>query len=254
MPHGDLPPDLRLHHEPRRTNVGWREQRRRWRRRLLWGGVVAVGLSVPLVILALVGLPHVFRMPLVRNVMARGATGTPPTLDAPTFTSAFALVTGTPLTEGNHVEVLSNGDETYMRLWRDLRSARRSITVQMYYIGPGSVADSVGRILAERARAGVAVFFLYDAFGAQTIPPQLLDTLRIAGVRVAAFRPIRWYALDRASHRTHIRGVVIDATIGYTGGSGSTTNGWAAAGDQESGARPTRGSKAPPRHSSRQRS
>jgi cardiolipin synthase len=182
--------------------------------------VVAVGLSVPLVILALVGLPHVFRMPLVRNVMARGATGAPPALDASTFTSAFTLVTGTPLTAPNRVEVLSNGDEIYARLWGDLRSARRSITVQMYYAGPGAVSDSVVRILGERARAGVAVFFLYDSFGAETFPAQLLDTLRVAGVRVAAFRPIRWYALDRANHRSHIRGIVLDATIGYTGGFG----------------------------------
>ena len=199
---------------------GWPEQRRRWRRRLLWGVVAAIGLSVPLVVLALVGLPHVFRMPLVRNVMARGATGAPPALDAPTFTSAFTLVTGTPLTAPNRVEVLSNGDEIYARLWGDLRSARRSITVQMYYAGPGAVSDSVVRILGERARAGVAVFFLYDAFGAETFPAQLLDTLRVAGVRVAAFRPIRWYALDRANHRSHIRGIVIDATVGYTGGFG----------------------------------
>ena len=116
--------------------------------------------------------------------------------------------------------MLSNGDDTYVRLWQDLRSARRSITVQMYYAGPGSVLDSVGHILAERAHAGVAVFFLYDAFGAQTLPPPFLDTLRAAGVRAAAFRPIRWYALDRASHRTHIRGIVIDGSIGYTGGFG----------------------------------
>lgn len=175
---------------------------------------------MPLLVLALVGLPHVFRMPLVRNVIARGATGAPPALDAPAFTSAFALVTGMPLTGGNRVEVLSNGDETYARLWQDLRSARRSITAQIYYAGAGSVLDSVAYILAGRARAGVAVFFLYDAFGAQTLPPQFLDTLRVAGVRAVAFRPTRWYALDRASHRTHIRGIVIDATLGYTGGFG----------------------------------
>lgn len=116
--------------------------------------------------------------------------------------------------------VLSNGDETFARLWQDLRAARRSITVQMYYAGPGAVVDSVTRILAERRRAGVAVFFLYDAFGAQTFPPELIDTLRIAGVRVAAFRPIMWYSLDRANHRSHIRGIVIDGMVGYTGGFG----------------------------------
>lgn len=159
-------------------------------------------------------------MPLVSNVIASGSGGAPPAADAPSFPSAFALVTGTPLTAPNEVMVLSNGDETFARLWQDLRAARRSITVQMYYAGPGAVVDSVTRILAERRRAGVAVFFLYDAFGAQTFPPELIDTLRIAGVRVAAFRPIMWYSLDRANHRSHIRGIVIDGMVGYTGGFG----------------------------------
>lgn len=175
---------------------------------------------MPILFLALVGLPHLFIMPTVRTVVARATGGERLYLDAATFPATFALTTGTPLTPLNQVDVLSNGNETYPRLWEDLRSARRSITVQMYYGGPGSVSDSVVSILAERSRAGVAVFFLYDAFGAQTLPRRLLDTLRIAGGRTAAFRPVRWYALDRANHRSHIRGIVIDGTIGYTGGFG----------------------------------
>lgn len=194
--------------------------RKWWRSGYLWAGLAALVLSAPLVFLVLVGLSHVFRAPLVRNVMARGATGAPPALGAPGFASAFALVTGVPLYGGNRVEVLSNGDETYARLWQDLRSARRSITVQMYYAAPSAVSDSVASILAERARAGVAVFFLYDAFGAGTFPLKLIEKLRSAGVRIAVFRPIKWYALDRANHRSHIRGIVIDATVGYTGGFG----------------------------------
>jgi cardiolipin synthase len=183
-------------------------------------GLVVILVTAPLILLALVGLPHVFRGPVVRTVMVDGVTGAAPALGDPAFASAFELVAGTRLTTGNNVEVLSNGDGTFPQLWRDLREARRSITVQMYYAGPGSVLDSAVHILAERARAGVAVFYLYDAFGAQTTPPRLLDTLRAAGVRVAAFDPIRWYALDRANHRSHIRGIVVDGTIGYTGGFG----------------------------------
>ncbi len=174
----------------------------------------------PLLVLALVGVPHVFRGPLVRIVMKADATGRAPALGDPAFDAAFELVTGARFTAGNSVEVLSNGDETFSRLWHDLRAAQRSITMQMYYTGPGAVIDSTVRILAERARAGVPVFYLYDAFGAQTTPAPLLDTLRAAGVRVAEFAPIRWYALDRANHRSHIRAIVIDAAVGYIGGFG----------------------------------
>lgn len=191
-----------------------------WRRRTLWGSVIVALIVAPLFTFALVGLPHVIRKPLIRNVMARGAAGATPEFSAAEFPSTFALVTGTPLTAGNSVQILSNGEETFPRLWQDLRGARRSITVQMYYTGTGQILDSVARIVAERSRAGVAVFLLYDAFGAQTMPDYILDTLRAARVNVAAFRPIRWYALDRASHRSHVRGIVIDGSIAYTGGFG----------------------------------
>lgn len=190
------------------------------RRRIAWAAVILMIVGIPLVLVAIVGLPHLLRQPLVRNVIAREAGGEPPDVTSAHFAPAFTLLTGAPLTAGNAVEVLANGDATFARLWGDLRSARRSITVQMYYAGPGAVADSVTQILAERARAGVDVYFLYDAFGSQDLPQRYLDTLRAAGGRVAEFRPVRWYALDRASHRSHVRGVIIDGAVAYTGGFG----------------------------------
>ena len=199
---------------------GWPAQLRRIRRRIAWAAVILLIVGIPLVLFALVGLPHLFRGSLVRNVIAREPGGEPPDVASAHFAPAFALLTGTPLTPGNAVEVLANGDATFPRLWADLRSARRSVTVQMYYAGPGEVADTATRILAERARAGLDVYFLYDAFGAQDLPPRYLDALRAAGVRVAEFRPVRWYALDRASHRSHVRGIIVDGAVAYTGGFG----------------------------------
>ncbi len=199
---------------------GWPTRLYRLRRRIAWATIILLVVSIPLVLFALVGLPHLFRGGLVRNVTARETGGNRPGVTSLHFTPAFALLTGAPLTSGNAVKVLTNGDGTFSPLWSDLRSARRSVTVQMYYAGPGVVADSATRILAERARAGVDVYFLYDAFGAQDLPARNLDTLRSAGVRVAALRPIRWYSLDRASHRSHVRGVIIDGAVAYTGGFG----------------------------------
>ena len=128
------------------------------RRRLVWVTIVLLVVSLPLVLFALMGLPHFFRGPLVRNVIAREAGGEPPAVASAHFAPAFALLTGTTLMAGNTVEVLANGDATFPPLWRDLRSARRSITVQMYYAGPGAVADSATRILAERARGRRRLF------------------------------------------------------------------------------------------------
>lgn len=190
------------------------------RNRLLWLVIVVLVVSIPVLLFAMVGLPHVFRSAQVRDVVALEADGKAPGVASAHFAPSFALLAGTPLTAGNAVEVLANGDATFRRLWDDIRSARRSITVQMYYARPGEVADRLSRILIERARAGVDVFFLHDAFGTQDLPPGYFADLRSSGVRVAVFRPVRWYTLDRSNHRLHVRGIVIDGAIAYTGGFG----------------------------------
>ena len=84
-------------------------------------------------------------------------------------------MTGAWLAPGNRVEVMLNGDGTYARLWDDLRSAQQSITLQLYYGAPGRMADTLGQILRERAKAGVRVFVLYDAFGTVDIPAEHRD-------------------------------------------------------------------------------
>jgi cardiolipin synthase len=53
------------------------------------------------------------------------------------------------------------------------------------------MADMLGQILRERAKAGVRVFVLYDAFGTVDMPTKHRDELRAAGIIVAPFRPIR---------------------------------------------------------------
>ena len=210
---------------PRSTTVpeglrAWPERWGRAQRRLGWAVAILLVASIPLAALVLAGLPHVFRTPLVRNVMTHQVDASLPGVSDPAFAQTLTLLTGTTLTAGSAVEVLSNGEGTFGRIWDDLRVARRSITVQVYYAAAGTVVDRTTQVLAERARAGVKVYFLYDAFGAQGFPPRNLELLRASGVKTAEFRPLRWYTVDRANHRSHVRGVVIDGTVGYAGGFG----------------------------------
>jgi cardiolipin synthase len=176
--------------------------------------VVGIG-----VVAAIIGLLFITRGTAVRRVRGIGGDGAPISPAEPAFPLAVALLTGTPIVLGNRVELALNGDGTYPRLWADLRSARRFITVQMYYAEPGRVADSLGTILAERAGAGVRVYLLYDAFGSN-LPDEYLARLRGAGVRAEAFRPLRFRNLWVVQNRSHVRGVVIDGRAGWTGGFG----------------------------------
>jgi cardiolipin synthase A/B len=136
------------------------------------------------------------------------------------FERTFELFTGSHIYPGNIVEPALNGDGTYPRLWADLRSAQRTITVQMYYSLPGKVADTMAAVLSERARAKVRVLFLIDAFGSQHLSDEYLDSLRTAGVEVAKLRTLHWYTIHDAQDRSHVRVVIVDGKIAYTGGFG----------------------------------
>jgi cardiolipin synthase len=139
---------------------------------------------------------------------------------APTFVQMLELYTGARIDSGNAVDMLLNGAGTYPRLWSDLWSARQSITVQTYYARPGAMTDTLSVILRARARVGVRVLVLLDAFGSQRMPESWLRALRRAGVRVAMLRPLKWQTIHGAADRSHVRAVVVDGRIGYTGGFG----------------------------------
>ena len=64
------------------------------------------------------------------------------------------------------------------------------------------------------------MLFLVDAFGSQHLTKSWLDSLRHAGVEVARLRKLRWFTIHNASDRSHVRVVVVDGHIAYTGGFG----------------------------------
>jgi cardiolipin synthase len=171
-------------------------------------------------VLMLIGILSVTHAPPVRSVIAEGDNEGPPAIDDPLFARSMELFTGTHLDPGNKVEILLNGDGTYPRLWKDLASAERTITVQMYYSQPGKVADTMAKYLIDRAQHKVRVLLLLDAFGSQPLKPEWIRSLKKAGVEVAWLRPLRWYTLQKAAQRSHVRVVVVDGKVGYTGGFG----------------------------------
>jgi len=180
---------------------------------------VVVGILM-LSALALIGILSITRGTPVKAVVAVGDKEGPPLITDSLFARAMELYTGLHLTRGNAAQQMLDGDGTYPQLWRDLRSAKRTITVQMYYSQPGAVADTMAAVLKEKARAGVRVLFVLDAFGSQNLKKEWADSIRAAGVEIGLLRQLHWYSLHNASDRSHVRVVVVDGEIAYTGGFG----------------------------------
>jgi len=180
----------------------------------------AIGILVLLAgILALVGFLTVTRSAPIRQVIAESDGGLPHVGDS-LFARTMELFVGTHIHDGNTVEILLDGDGTYPPMWRDIASAQQSLTIQLYYSQPGAVADTLAKYLTQQARAGVRVLLLLDAFGSGPLRGKWADSVKAAGVEVAWLRPIRWYTLHKATHRSHTRAVIVDGKVGYTGGGG----------------------------------
>ena len=150
------------------------------------------------------------------------STGSVTSLSAvdPGFVPALERSAGVHIGDGNHVQLLLNGDGTYPALWEDLTRSRGSIDMQMYYALPGRVADTLASILCERSREGVQVRLLLDAFGAAGMPRSWRQSMRDCGVEVALLRNLEWFTIHAATERSHVRAVVVDGRVGYTGGFG----------------------------------
>src|SRR5688500_14341428 len=181
---------------------------------LKYTGLILLVLFV--LVLTLIGLLSITRSHTVKQVIAEGDDEGPPHVRDSLFAKSIELYTGTHIDEGNWVDILLDGEGTYPLLWNDLAGAKRTITVQMYYSQPGAVADTMARYLSERARAGVRVLLLLDAFGSQPLSKEWARGLKDSGVEIAWLRPLRWYTLHKATQRSHVRVVVVDGRVGYT--------------------------------------
>lgn len=76
---------------------------------------------------------------------------------------------GVPLTIGNQVEILVNGDEIFSPMLDAITQADESIQLLTYIYWTGDIADRFAQALGDAARRGVSVKLLLDAFGSRKI-------------------------------------------------------------------------------------
>lgn len=129
---------------------------------------------------------------------------------------------GIPFTEGNRFVPHQNGDAIFGAMLEVIRGARRSIDFLTFVYWQGEISDRIAEALAERAKAGVRVRVLLDAYGARKMQPQHAYLLEEAGCEVRWFRPLSAWRIWRVDKRTHRKVLVVDEELGMTGGVGIT--------------------------------
>ena len=129
----------------------------------------------------------------------------------------------TPLSSGNGVQLLVDGDETSESLRAAVRGAKEHIHVELYIIQPDEVGRAMRDELTAKAQAGVEVRVVYDAVGSAKLSRAFWSSLTQAGGQVAVFRPVgpilrRAPWRDRIDYRNHRKIIVVDGRVGFTGG------------------------------------
>lgn len=127
-----------------------------------------------------------------------------------------------PITENNQVVLLPSGEEKFIDLFEHIRQARHHIHMEYFNFRNDSIGKEMFSLLAEKVAEGVMVRLLYDDFGNssnnQPLKKKHLEEIRSRGIEIVAFDPIKFPYLNHVFHRDHRKIVVLDGTIGYTGG------------------------------------
>ena len=124
-----------------------------------------------------------------------------------------------PLSGGNEVKLLINGENKFPEVLEALRNAKHHIHIEYYIFEDGDIGEQIKGILIQKAKEGVAVRFIYDDFGSRSIRKKFVDELIEAGVQAFPFYKIIFILLaNRVNYRNHRKIIVVDGCTGFVGG------------------------------------
>src|SRR3712207_5963168 len=102
---------------------------------------------------------------------------------------ALARTSDAPLREGNRLELLKNGPDTYDDWLAAISRARRWVHLDNYIFKDDEVGQRFASALVRKAEEGVSVRVLYDWFGCMDVPRSFWQQMGEAGVEARAVNP-----------------------------------------------------------------
>lgn len=124
-----------------------------------------------------------------------------------------------PLTGGNRIQSLINGDAAFPAMLAAIESATTSISLITYIFDRDRSGKQFVGALARAVERGVQVRVLIDDAGSRYSWPTIVRDLKRARVRVARFLPTfpLWHFMTM-NLRNHRKSLVVDGKTAFTGG------------------------------------
>jgi len=124
-----------------------------------------------------------------------------------------------PLTGGNKVELLVDGEATFASIFKGIDAAKDYILIQFYIVRDDELGRELKSKLIAKARDGVLVYFLYDEVGSLGLPRSFGADLREAGAEIFPFHSRKGSGNRfQLNFRNHRKTVVVDGRTAWIGG------------------------------------
>ena len=126
-----------------------------------------------------------------------------------------------PLTTGNQIEPLINGDAAFPAMLAAIAGAKKSVTLSTYIFDNDATGENFVAALAHAGQRGVAVRVLVDAAGTRYSWPPITRKLAQAKIPFAKFLPaslLTPWRVATINLRNHRKSLIVDGQIAFTGG------------------------------------
>jgi cardiolipin synthase len=130
-------------------------------------------------------------------------------------------ITDSPLTKGNKVTLLADGQATYAAMFKILQNAKDHINLESYIFEDDEVGRTFADLLLKKQAEGVQVNIIYDGLGSMNTPASFFQRLRDGGIQVVGFNPINPLESREEwglTHRDHRKILLVDGNVAIIGG------------------------------------
>ncbi len=124
-----------------------------------------------------------------------------------------------PFTHNNAIELLIDGEQTFIHMLKAIALAKNYILLQSYIIHDDEIGNQFKDALIAKAKEGVRIYVLYDGLGSYKLNHSYVDSLRKNGIAVKSFRSTKGRGNRfQLNFRNHRKIIIVDGEIGFVGG------------------------------------
>ncbi|MCQ2234541.1 MAG: cardiolipin synthase [Paludibacteraceae bacterium] len=119
----------------------------------------------------------------------------------------------------NKVDVYTDGVSFFDALFADIEKAKSYIHIEFYIFNSDKIGTKLIDVLKRKVAEGVKVRVIIDDVGSWKMKKSVVRDMRKAGIEIFCFLKVSIPAIgSRINYRNHRKIVVIDGSVGYTGG------------------------------------